>query len=199
MKTRMELCNNFQDTEEFKQEIERNFKLKDTTFMLDEIGYEGNIAYGWGNISGEEMTRRFWEAYTRGGYATHGETYMHPEDILWWSHGGRLHGSSPERIAFLKNIMEEAPARGIEPAPSLFDETVIKERGALLESNYFIYYFGANRPSEREFRLPENKTYRAQLIDTWNMTIEEYGEVTGRFTLEMPGTPYIAVRFIAVD
>lgn len=28
--------------------------------ILDEICYEGNIQFGWGNISGEEMTRRFW-------------------------------------------------------------------------------------------------------------------------------------------
>ena len=38
--------------------------------VLDEIAYEGNLPFGWGNISGEEMTRRFWEAYTRGGYAS---------------------------------------------------------------------------------------------------------------------------------
>ncbi len=31
--------------------------------ILDEICYEGNIQFGWGNISGEEMTRRFWEAF----------------------------------------------------------------------------------------------------------------------------------------
>ncbi|WP_461884183.1 hypothetical protein [Fusicatenibacter sp.] len=30
--------------------------------VLDEIAYEGNLPFGWGNISGEEMTRRFWEA-----------------------------------------------------------------------------------------------------------------------------------------
>ena len=31
--------------------------------VLDEIAYEGNIQHGWGNISGKEMTRRFWEAF----------------------------------------------------------------------------------------------------------------------------------------
>ena len=44
--------------------------------ILDEICYEGNIQFGWGNISGEEMTRRFWEAFCRGGYPGHGETYL---------------------------------------------------------------------------------------------------------------------------
>src|SRR5690606_17322165 len=40
--------------------------------IIDECAYEGNINYGWGNISGEEMTRRFWEATVRGGYCGHG-------------------------------------------------------------------------------------------------------------------------------
>ena len=44
--------------------------------VLDEIAYEGNIQHGWGNISGEELVRRFWEAAVRGGYPGHGETYM---------------------------------------------------------------------------------------------------------------------------
>lgn len=34
--------------------------------VMDEIAYEGNIQHGWGNISGEEMLRRFWEAACRG-------------------------------------------------------------------------------------------------------------------------------------
>ena len=37
--------------------------------VWDEIAYEGNIDMGWGNISGQELTRRFWEASLRGGYA----------------------------------------------------------------------------------------------------------------------------------
>lgn len=167
--------------------------------VLDEIAYEGNIAYGWGNISGEEMTRRFWEAYTRGGYGQHGETYVHQENILWWSHGGKLHGESPKRIAFLKEIMEEAPGNGLEPSASLFDESVVTERGMIQPAEYYLYYYGANRPSEREFRLPDSKTYRAQLIDTWNMTIEECGKVSGTFTLGMPARAYMAARFIAIN
>ena len=167
--------------------------------VLDEIAYEGNIAYGWGNISGEEMVRRFWEAYTRGGYATHGETYTHPENILWWSHGGILHGSSPKRIAFLRKIMEEAPGNGMEPTETLFDETIVTEKGSVGVAKCYVYYFGANRPSEREFRLPDTQQYRAQIIDTWNMEIQDVGCVKGNFTLTLPGRGYIAVRFMAVE
>jgi hypothetical protein len=51
--------------------------------VIDECAYEGDIDQGWGNITGEEMVRRFWEGAVRGGYVGHGETYLHPEDILW--------------------------------------------------------------------------------------------------------------------
>ena len=70
--------------------------------VWDEIVYEGNIDQSWGNISGQELVRRFWEATLRGGCAGHGETFVHPQDILWWAHGGVLHGESEPRIAFLK-------------------------------------------------------------------------------------------------
>ena len=44
--------------------------------VIDECAYEGDIDQGWGNITGEEMTRRFWEGAVRGGYVGHGETYL---------------------------------------------------------------------------------------------------------------------------
>lgn len=55
--------------------------------VIDECAYEGNISPFWGNITGEDMVRRFWEGAMRGGYAGHGETYFDPKDILWWSKG----------------------------------------------------------------------------------------------------------------
>ena len=80
--------------------------------VLDEIAYEGNIPHGWGNISGQEMVRRFWEAVCRGGYPGHGETFLHPEGVLWWSHGGKLHGESHKRFQFLMDIWKETPGGG---------------------------------------------------------------------------------------
>ena len=81
--------------------------------VIDEIAYEGNIDHCWGNISGKELTRRFWETAVRGGYTGHGETYVHEKNILWWSHGGELHGDSPERIKFLQQILCETPGLGL--------------------------------------------------------------------------------------
>ena len=60
----------------------------------------------------------------RGGYAGHGETFMNPEDILWWSHGGKLHGESPARIRFLHEILTQTPGLGLKQGPGAFDETV---------------------------------------------------------------------------
>jgi hypothetical protein len=50
-----------------------------------------------------------------GGYAGHGETYVHPDDVLWWSKGGVLHGDSWKGIAFLKAMMADTPAQGLTP------------------------------------------------------------------------------------
>lgn len=94
--------------------------------MIDECCYEGNIAYEWGNISAFEMVNRFWLAIVQGGYCTHGETYLSDDEILWWSRGGILKGESPERIAFLKDIVYDMPGPltycGFEFTKEKYDE-----------------------------------------------------------------------------
>ena len=81
--------------------------------VIDECCYEGNLDYYWGSISGREMSNRFWRILSQGGYATHGETYADDvtdqNSIVWWSHGGKLRGSSLERIKFLKEIVDGLP------------------------------------------------------------------------------------------
>ncbi len=77
---------------------------------VDECCYEGNIPQSWGSLSAEEMTSRFWQAVASGAYCTHGETFLDENDVLWWAKGGKLKGKSPERIAFLRSVVEEMPA-----------------------------------------------------------------------------------------
>lgn len=89
--------------------------------VFDEMAYEGNVQYGWGNITGEQMLRRFWECTLRGGYPGHGETYLGYDNILWWSHGGELHGESHKRIKFLHEIMSQTPCNGLKPAKRDWD------------------------------------------------------------------------------
>ena len=50
--------------------------------MFDEVKYEGDIPRRWGNLSAEELVFRFWEGTIAGTYVGHGETYLHPSDVL---------------------------------------------------------------------------------------------------------------------
>lgn len=77
--------------------------------LVDECGYEGNLKEEWGNLSGKAMVRKFWIACVQGAYCTHGETFLNPEEIIWWGKGGRLIGKSPARIAFLREVIESLP------------------------------------------------------------------------------------------
>ncbi|WP_240415282.1 DUF5605 domain-containing protein [Paenibacillus periandrae] len=162
--------------------------------VIDECAYEGDIDLGWGNITGQEMVRRFWEGAVRGGYVGHGETYLHPEDILWWSKGGKLYGSSPERIAFLRRIMEEGPAEGLNPLQSDWDVPV-----AGVPDAYYLFYFGFNQPRYRQFTMKPGIRYQVDVIDTWEMKVEEQeGIYEGVFKITMPGKQYMAVRMRVV-
>lgn len=169
--------------------------------VLDEIAYEGNIQYGWGNITGEEMLRRFWEAAVRGGYPGHGETYFSPDDVLWWSHGGVLHGESHKRMKFLHKILCDTPGIGLKPYNREWDEVCgIPEDGAKArETGYHLMYYSFMRPSFREYYFDDENTYEAEVIDTWNMTIEKAGTYKGRFRVPLPGKQYMAVRVRKVN
>lgn len=165
--------------------------------ILDEIAYEGNIQHGWGNLSGQEMTRRFWEAFCRGGYPGHGETYMNEDGVLWWSHGGRLHGESPSRIQFLQKIMEETPAPGLRPFKCRWDEVGATLDSTLHYEKYYIFYYSFMRPSFREYYIDDDTEFQVEVIDTWNMTIEDRGVFKGKFRVDLPGREYMAVRLRA--
>jgi hypothetical protein len=154
--------------------------------VLDEIAYEGNIQHGWGNISGKEMVRRFWEAACRGGYAGHGETYLNPENILWWSHGGELRGESSERLKFLHNILKETPGIGLAPMQAGWDEVAATAEYSIKPVEYYLYYYSFMRPSFRDFYFDDEMEFDVQVIDTWEMTIEKRGFFKGKFRIELP-------------
>lgn len=156
--------------------------------IFDECKYEGNINKRWGNLSGHEMARRFWLGMSSGAYVGHGETYSGPNGNAWLSKGGTLIGESPARIAFLKKIWEEAPP-DLQVTPDPYYPFVFK-----LGSCY-LYFLDLHQPAEYEFKLPDAESYRAELIDIWNMTIAPVtGAWRGQFTLPLPGKPFQAVR-----
>jgi hypothetical protein len=178
--------------------------------VFDEVKYEGDFEQRWGNLSPEEMVHRCWQGTIAGTYVGHGETYRHPDDIVWWSKGGTLRGKSPERIAFLRKVLEDGPRDGIEPLDKWQDDHTAGKRG-----EYYLVYFGKEKPTEWAVDLPRADvdkplTLTAEVLDTWDMTTKA---VPGRFTLKpngkyrltadppatisLPGKPYLAIRLRA--
>ncbi len=167
--------------------------------ILDEIGYEGNINHIWGCLSPKEMVRSYWAATMRGGYCGHGETYVHPLDKLWWSHGIELHGESVPRIQFLKDILKELPAHGLKPYDIKgFDDSGVTVENSIYTNKYFIFYADRNCPSFKVFHFDDTTTFNVELIDTWNMTIKDLGEFECKFKINMSSQEYMALRIISV-
>jgi len=82
--------------------------------VWDEVRYEGDIPEEWGSLSGPEMADRFWWGHSLGAYVGHSETLMMPglrddDQLMWWSKGGRLHGTSQSRISwFARTVGHES-------------------------------------------------------------------------------------------
>jgi hypothetical protein len=180
--------------------------------VYDEVKYEGDIANRWGQLSAEEMVFRFWNGTVAGTYVGHGETYKSDDQILWWSKGGVLKGQSPARLAFLKKVLDDAPAEGIEP----IDKWQHPEYGGR-PGEYYLVYLGKTQPQSWEFLLPkpplgklqsaDGMKFTAEVLDTWNMTITPvegvfelkkkdgyfFADKDGR-SIELPSKPYMAIR-----
>ncbi len=175
--------------------------------IFDEVKYEGNLPQRWGNISGQELVFRFWEGTIAGTYVGHGETYLDPNDIIWWAKGGVLHGQSPARLAFLRTIMEEGPQEGLEPIDKWQNCPFAGVWGT-----YYLGYFGRQMPTAWLFELPKSELadgmkFKVEVIDTWDMTItpiESTFEIAKRDnyvfadknggSVPLPGKPYMALR-----
>jgi hypothetical protein len=172
---------------------------------FDEMQYEGDLPRRWGNLSGQEMTRRFWLAIVSGCYATHGETYLnHPDasesedDKIWWSNGGKLSGTSPERIGFLRKLLESTTTTGLvaPAAPYYLNASSLSGNDAKAAPAAILYYFDQHQPIRYTFPLPETASYKAELIDPWKMTISAMpGTHRGKATLRLPAKPFFGVRF----
>ncbi len=175
--------------------------------VYDEVCYEGNVDKRWGQLSGEEMTMRFWLGTIGGTYVGHGEVGKDFEGKSWTARGGQLKGQAPARIAFLEKILEDAPPEGIEPIDRFFESNVAGKVG-----EYYLIYFGKEQPKDWTFELykdglADGMKFEADVLDTWNMTITPAGRT---FTLkhdssytfgdkdnakiDLPGNPYMALR-----
>mgnify|MGYP000451115915 CR=1 FL=1 len=149
--------------------------------IYDECKYEGNIPQGWGNLTAREMTQRFWLGTLSGCYVGHGETYKHPEDILWWSKGGVLHGESPKRIQWLKAFMAQAPPfHELQPLGDGRGRFILAKPG-----QYYLVYCLQRRPET--IQLAGVHPYKVDLLDPWAMTVTPLGSARpGSFAVTAP-------------
>lgn len=137
--------------------------------VYDECKYEGNVPQGWGNLDARTMTQRFWLGTLSGCTVGHGETYLDPNDVLWWSKGGVLHGESPRRIQWLKDFIAGAPP--FEDLQPLGDE---KGRYLLAKpGTYYLLYALNTQP--QSLALAGDRPYKVDRIDPWEMTVTPLG------------------------
>ncbi|RZJ01507.1 MAG: DUF5060 domain-containing protein [Brevundimonas sp.] len=181
--------------------------------IFDEVRYEGSIDQRWGDLTGQEMVSAFWHGLIGGTYVGHSECLpVQPGGGFWLGEGGELRGESAPRLAFLKTVMEAGPTPGIEPIDKWWEQHLGGVAG-----RYYLRYFGENAPAEWPLDLPRDELtggerFRADVIDTWNMTIEPVPGVftmaqktryffhdPARPTVRLPGRPWMAVRVTRID
>ena len=155
--------------------------------IYDECRYEGDVPQGWGSLTPQEMVQHFWAGTVSGCYVGHGETYKHPEDLLWWAKGGVLRGESPPRIAFLRDFMADAPPFDtLEPIGDDAGRYILAKHG-----EYYLVYMTA--PQTIILDLKGEQPYKVDRVDTWNMKIIPIGTAqqgTYRFAAPHSGFAY---------
>jgi hypothetical protein len=183
--------------------------------IYDEVCYEGNTDARWCQLTGQELVERFWLGTIAGAYVTHGEGFRGTK-TSWAGGGGELFGQSPPRLAFLRKILEAGPSEGIEPIDEYYQTQFAGRAG-----EYYLVYFGTERPTSWKFALPrdppekkaltEGMKFHVDVLDTWNMTITPADRVfttdkpteavfpaAGDGTIKLPGTPDMALRITAI-
>jgi len=172
---------NFREAKQYRDKYKK-------PVVYDECKYEGNIPQGWGNISAEQMTRNFWMGSLAGCYVGHGETYKHPQDLLWWAKGGVLRGKSPARIQFMKGIVEALPYQQMQPDFSNYPSAYALAK----KGECYLMYFTDTKQATID--LPGERPYKLDGIDTWGMKILPIGSAgAGKFTFTPPKKDY-AIR-----
>lgn len=180
--------------------------------IYDEVEYEGNHNLRWAQISGEEMVHRFWVATVAGTYASHSEFFADDKEVVWLGQGGTLKGTSPQRLAFLRKILEDSPPDGLEPIDKWHWDPMAGKPG-----EYYLVYLERKALKSWPFQiyrtnLEDGMHFKVEVIDTWNMTITpvegdfvtkkkdsyHFVDAKGR-AVELPGKPGMALRIRRVE
>lgn len=156
--------------------------------ILGNCGFEGDLAEPTSSLTGEALVAAIWEGTIRGGYVNHGEAYSGGDGSTWSGSGGELRGQSVPRVAFLRRVLESAPA-DLQYSKNYVHASTLESPG-----RYYLQYCEKHQFPHRTFVLPEG-VYEAQVLDTWNMTIETIEEpFEGNVTINLPVRPYQAIQ-----
>jgi hypothetical protein len=108
-----------------------------------------------------------------------------------------LRGESPERIKFLRKIIEKAPAN-IQPLKLSYEWMSYQAAG--IQNKYYLVYLGSDQPRSLMIDLPNSINFNVEVIDTWNMTITPISKTfSGRSLIELFGRPYTALGITAKE
>jgi len=183
---------------DFEKSAERRLAWN-KPIVYDEIQYEGDVERRWGNLSAEEMTRRFWLATIRGSYASHGEVFIsddtgpHAHEPSW-SDAGRLRGESAQRIAFLHDVVQKHTKIGLNE----FEGSYYLSAGT--PNELYLWYFDYHRPARYIFPLPNTAKFEASLIDPFAMKETKLpGTFSGKSRIPLPNRPFQAIVFRKVS
>lgn len=178
--------------------------------VFDELKYEGQHDRRWAQLTGRQMVQAFWATTIAGTYGGHSEFIPDAEGLIWLAQGVALRGESPPRLAFLKTILDAAPPEGIDPIDAFDDLFIAGQPG-----RYYLVHFGPQAPTQWLPKLyltglREGQRFKAEIIDTWAMTITPVPALLqfkpqGRYdfvaspAIPLPGRTGIALRLTALD
>ncbi len=169
-------------------QVSRYAALHGKPVIMDVCGCEGDAPTLEDSLPGEELVNRIWTSLCRGGYAGHGEAFVRGQGGTWHTDGGPLLGEAGPRIAFLRSIMEEAPA-GLRYMPEYYDAATIG-----IDGLYYLQYHGIHQFPYKQLSVPPGR-YTVELIDVWGMTVTEVaGEFDGHIHVPLPSRKYQALR-----
>ena len=69
-----------------------------------------------------------------------------------------------------------------------------------VEGEYYLTYLWDRQHAKQSIRLPDNIPFKAEVIDTWAMTITPLpGTFSGRAEIPLPSKPYQAIRLVRLQ
>jgi hypothetical protein len=179
--------------------------------VYDEVKYEGDAKFRWADLDGFGMVHRFWCGTAGGTYVGHGDYFNTLDEDTWTSFGGKILGTSTPRLAFLRKILEDGPAEGLDPIDKWNDPDTAGKPG-----EYYLTYFGRSTPTNWPFQLykrgvADGMKFKVDIIDVWDMTITpvagefvtkqkdryHFVDANGR-AVKLPGKRGIAIRAINI-